>query len=218
MASPCRAFVLRHTALRPVPALPGISIHLTDDVLAVWHALQVETGDPEAALPYWAVAWGGGQAVARHLQEHPEVVAGRRVYDLAAGSGLVAIAAAHAGAARVEANDVDPFAAAAIALNARANRSRIDVSLRDALDDPPPDADVVLTGDAWYSAELADRVLPWLRRVSAAGIDILVGDPGRAYLPTDELEEVATYDVRTTSDLEDLRFTDARVFRLRPAP
>ena len=140
------------------------------------------------------------------------------MYDLASGSGLVAIAAAHAGAPRVEANDVDPFAAAAIALNTRANRSRIDVSLRDSLDDPPPDVDVVLAGDAWYNAELAGRILPWLRRVSAAGIDVLVGDPGRVYLPADELEEVARYEVRTTSDLEDLRFTDARVFRLRPGP
>jgi predicted nicotinamide N-methyase len=140
------------------------------------------------------------------------------VYDLASGSGLVAIAAAQAGADHVEANDVDPFAAAAIALNARANRSRIEVSLRDALDDPPPDVDIVLTGDAWYNADLAGRVLPWLRRVSAAGIDVIVGDPGRAYLPTDELEVIATYGVRTTSDLEDLRFTDARVFRLRRRP
>lgn len=218
MAASRRAFVLRHATLQPVPGLPGISLHLTDDVLAVWHALQVETGDPETGLPYWALAWGGGQAIARHLAEHPEVVAGRRVYDLASGSGLVAIAAAQAGAAHVVANDVDPFAAAAIGLNARANRSRIDVSLRDALDDAPPDVDVVLTGDAWYNAELAGRVLPWLRRAGTAGIDVIVGDPGRSYLPTDELESIATYEVRTTSDLEDLRFTDARVYRLRPRP
>jgi len=218
MAASRRAFVLRHTALQPVPGLPGISLQLTDDVLAVWHALQVETGDPEAALPYWALAWGGGQAIARYLEEHPDLVSRRRVYDLASGSGLVAIAAAAAGADHVEANDVDPFAGAAIALNARANHARIDVSLRDALDDPPPEVDVVLTGDAWYNAELAGRVLPWLRRVSDAGIDVIVGDPGRAYLPTDELEPIATYEVRTTSNLEDLRFTDARVYRLRPRP
>ena len=217
MAMSHRAFVLHHTALRQVPGVPEVSLHLADDVLAIWHALQVETGDPETALPYWALAWGGGLAIARYLAEYPDVVSGRRVYDLASGSGLCAIAAARAGAGRVEANDVDPYAAAAIALNARANRCRVDVSLRDVLDDaPPPDVDIVLTGDAWYNAELAGRVLRWLRRVTAAGIDVLVGDPGRAYLPADALEEVASYEVRTTSDLEDLRFTDARVFRLRP--
>src|SRR6185436_2349264 len=129
-------------------------------------------------------------------------------------SGLCAIAAAQAGANAVEANDIDPFAAAAIALNARANRCRIDVTRRDALDDDPPAADVVLAGDCWYSADLAARVMPWLRRVEAVGIDVLIGDPGRDRLPTESLVEVATYDVRTTSDLENLAFTRARVFRL----
>src|SRR6187431_1143414 len=101
MATSRRSFVLRHTTLRPVPGIPGLSLHLTDDVLALWRALQVETGDPETGLPYWALAWGGGLAVARYLREHPEVVAGRRVFELAAGSGLGAIVAAGAGATHV---------------------------------------------------------------------------------------------------------------------
>lgn len=214
MAASPRAFVLRHTRLRPVPGLQGIRLHLADDVLPVWRALQVETNDAEAALPYWAAAWGGGLAIARHLADHPGVVAGRRVYDLASGSGLCAIAAARAGATRVEAVDIDPFAVAAIELNARANGSRIDAARRDALADPRPDADVVLAGDCWYDAGLAARVLPWLRRALDQGIDVLVGDPGRAYLPVDALVEVAAYDVRTTSDVEDLAFTTARVYRL----
>lgn len=214
MAASPRAFVLRHTRLRPVPGLEGIRLHLADDVLPVWHALQVETNDAEAALPYWAAAWGGGLAIARHLAEHSEIVAGRRVYDLASGSGLCAIAAARAGATRVEAVDIDPFAVAAIELNARANGSRIDAARRDALADPPPDADVLLAGDCWYDAGLAARVLPWLRGASDQGIDVLVGDPGRAYLPVESLVEVAAYDVRTTSDVEDLAFKTARVYRL----
>lgn len=214
MAASPRAFVLRHTRLRPIPGLDAIRLHLADDVLPVWRALQVQTDDPEAALPYWAAAWGGGLAIARHLGEHPEIVAARRVYDLASGSGLCAIAAAQAGAAHVEAVDIDEFAVASIALNARANGCRIGVTRGDALADEPPDADVVLAGDCWYDVGLARRVLPWLRQAQRQGIDVLVGDPGRAYLPTDALVELATYDVRTTSDVEDLALTTARVYRL----
>lgn len=214
MAASPRAFVLRHTRLRPLPGLASIRLHLADDVLPVWHALQIETNDAEAALPYWAAAWGGGLAIARHLAEHPEIVAGRRVYDLASGSGLCAIAAAQAGATRVEAVDIDPFAAAAIALNAKANGRRIDVALADGLAGAPPQVDVVLAGDCWYEAELAGRVVPWLREAEMRGTEVVVGDPGRAYLATAALVEVAAYDVRTTSDVEDLAFTTAKVFRL----
>jgi predicted nicotinamide N-methyase len=214
MASSARAFVLRHTRLRPVPGLEEIELHLADDVLDVWGALQVETGDPETSLPYWAVAWGGGLAVGRYLRVHPELVAGRRVFDLGSGSGLCAIAAMRAGAEQVDASDIDPYAAAAILLNARANRCRVDVVVRDALDQAPPDVDAILAADCWYNAALAARVLPWLRRADAVGIEVLIGDPGRAHLPTSELVEVATYDVRTTSDLEDLRLTQGHVYRL----
>ena len=217
MAASPRAFVLRHTRLRPIPGLEAVRLHLADDLLPVWRALQVETDDPEAALPYWAAAWGGGLAIARHLAEHPEIAAGRRAYDLASGSGLCAIAAAQAGAAHVEAVDVDEFAVAAIALNAKANRSRIAAMRRDALAGEPPDADVLLVGDTWYDAGLARRVLPWLRQAQRRGIDVLVGDPGRAYLPVDALVELAAYDVRTTSDVEDLAFTTARVYGLAPS-
>jgi predicted nicotinamide N-methyase len=214
MAASPRAFVLRHTRLRPVPGLEEIELHLADDVLDVWGTLQVETGDPETGLPYWAVAWGGGLAVGRHLRDQPELVAGRRVFDLGSGSGLCAIAAVRAGAQQVEANDIDPFAIAAIKLNARANRCRVDVALRDALDQAPPEVDVILAADCWYSAELAARVLPWLRRAEAAGTEVLIGDPGRDHLPTQSLVELATYDVRTTSDLEGLRLTQGHVYRL----
>ena len=139
-------------------------------MLPLWGAIQLESGDADAPLPYWAFAWGGGLAVAHYLREHPEAVTGRRVFDLASGSGLVAIAAMNAGASTVTAADIDPFAAVAIGLNARANGHRITVLARDVLDEAPPDADVVLAGDCWYEAGLADRVLPWLQRVRAAGI------------------------------------------------
>jgi predicted nicotinamide N-methyase len=214
MAASPRAFVLRQTWLRPVPGLEEIELHLADDVLDVWGALQVEIGDRETALPYWAVAWGGGLAVGHYLRDHPELVAGRRVFDLGSGSGLCAIAAVRAGALHVEANDIDPFAVAAIRLNARANRCRVDVAWRDALAQEPPDVDVILAADCWYSADLAARVLPWLRRAEAAGIEVLIGDPGRDHLPTEALVEVAAYDVRTTSDLEGLRLNQGHVYRL----
>jgi predicted nicotinamide N-methyase len=215
-ASP-RAFVLRHTQLSRVPGLEDIRLHLADEVLPLWHAAQVETDDPDAAVPYWAIAWAGGLAIGRYLREHPEVAAGRRVFDLGSGSGLCAIASMKAGATRATGADIDPFAAAAIELNARANGCRVTVVHRDVLDEEPPDVDIILTGDCWYEAELAERVLPWLHRARDQGIDVLVGDPGRRYLPTEELVELAAYDAHTTTELEDLAHNQARVYALRPA-
>jgi predicted nicotinamide N-methyase len=216
VTAPGRAFVLRQTQLRAVPGLQGIRLHLADEVLPLWHGVQIETGEADPALPYWAFAWAGGLAIARYLGEQPEVVAGRRVFDLASGSGLCAIAAMQGGAAEVTAADTDPFATAAIQLNARANRVRVHVVDRDVLDDDePPDVDIILAGDCWYEAGLAERVLPWLQRARARGIDILVGDPGRRYLPTDDLVELAAYEVRTTTQLEDLELKIGRVYALR---
>ena len=216
MASSTRAFVRRHTRLRPVPGLEGIRLHLADEILPLWHAVQVETSDPDTPLPYWAFAWGGGLAVASYLADHPGSVAGRTVFDFASGSGLCAIAARQAGAAAVTAADIDPFAVAAIELNARADGVRIAVIRRDVLDEPPPEVDVILAADCWYEAGLAARVLPWLRAAQAGGIDVLVGDPGRRDLPVHALVERARFPVRTTTELEDLQLTHAQVYGLRP--
>jgi predicted nicotinamide N-methyase len=210
-----RGFVLRHTRLRPVPGLEDVRLHLADEVLPLWRDVQLESGDPDSPLPYWAFAWAGGLAIARYLRDRREVVAGRRVFDLASGSGLCAIAAKHAGAVAVSAADIDPFAAAAIELNARANAKRIAIVGRDVLDDPPPAVDVILAGDCWYEASLAERVLPWLRAARQRGIDVVVGDPGRRYLPIRELVELASYDVRTTTELEDLELKRGRVYAFR---
>ena len=207
---------MRHAPLRPVIGLEPIRLHLADDVLPLWRAVQVETGDPDADLPCWAFAWGGGLALVRYLREHPDAVAGRRVLDLASGSGLCAIAAVQAGASEVAAADTDAFAAAAMALNARANGVRITVLRDDVLDDEPSDVDVILAGDCWYDASLAEGVLRYLQRARRVGIEVLVGDPGRRYLPTDELVELACYDVRTTTELEDLELKQGRVYALRP--
>lgn len=215
MRSTLRSFVIRHTVLRRVPGLQEVRIHLADDVVALWRACQVEADDPEAALPYWAAAWGGGLAIGRYLRDHPEAVSGRRVLDLGSGSGLVAIAAMRAGASSAVGAEIDAFAAAAIGLNARANGVRVGVIERDLLDGEPPDVDIVLAGDCWYEARLAEQVTRWLQRAREQGIEVLVGDPGRRYLPTADLVELASYEVRTTSELEDLERTHGSVYALR---
>jgi predicted nicotinamide N-methyase len=218
MAASARAFVLRHTRLGGVAGIEGIRLHLADEVLPLWRAVQLETGDPDAPLPYWAFAWGGGLALSRYLGEHPEAVLGKRVFDLGSGSGLCAIAAMRAGATEATAADIDRFAVVAIGINARANGVRIATLPRDALDEEPPDVDVVLAGDTWYEAALAARVLPWLIRARERGSEILVGDPGRRYLPTDRLVELATYEVRTTTELEDQDLKRGGVYSLKPPP
>jgi predicted nicotinamide N-methyase len=215
MGNDARAFVRNHTHLRVLPGLDGLRLHLSDDVIRLWHAVQSATGDPDAALPCWGFAWAGGLAIARHLQAHPESVAGKAVFDLSSGSGLCAIAAMRAGAAGVVANDVDPLAAAAIGLNARANGVHLAIAARDVLEEPVPAVDVILAGDCWYERGLAERALPWLRRARDQGLGLLLGDPGRKYLPVRSLHELAAYDVRTTTDLEDMEQKRARVYTLR---
>ena len=207
-------FVRAHTALGVPPYLPELRLHLASDAFTLWERTEEELGGGVVtAPPFWAFPWAGGQALARHLLDHPELVRGRTVLDLAAGSGLVAIAAAKCGAAGVTANEIDPYAGAAIALNAEANHVSVAVRLRDLLDGPA-DADVVLAGDVFYSREMAGRVLAFLERARACGTRVLVGDPGRAYLPRRQLSEVATYDVPVVRALEDAQVKRASVWRL----
>jgi predicted nicotinamide N-methyase len=212
-----RAFVARHTRLREVDGVRGVRLHLADDVETLWPATEAALGIDGAPIPFWAFAWAGGLALARYVLEVPQAVADRRVLDFATGSGLVAIAAARAGAAEVLAADIDPFAEVAVALNARANGVHVGYTGHDLLDGPPPDVDVLLAADTWYEGPLAERVLPWLRAAAARGTAVLVGDPGRRYLPDPAaagLTELARYEVRTTTVLEDHETVTSRVFRL----
>ena len=211
-----RSFVQRHTRLRDVDGLPGLRLRLADAVDPVWHATEDALGTAGAPIPFWAFAWAGGLALSRWLIDHPEEVADRTVLDFATGSGLVAIVAARQGGL-VSAVDVDPFAEAAVDLNARANRVHVSYATRDLLDEPPPTVDVLLAADTWYESPLADRVLPWLRAASAAGIRVLVGDPGRKYFPSaveSGFVELARYPVRTTTTLEDREVVEGRVFEV----
>jgi predicted nicotinamide N-methyase len=209
-----RAFVARQTRLRPVAGVVDVRLHLADEATRIWRATGAALGISGAPIPFWAFAWAGGLAIARFLQEHRDEIHGRQVVDLATGSGLCAIVAMRQGAARSTGVDIDPFAEAAVGLNARANGVRVGFIGRDILDDEPPTADVVLAGDTWYEGPLAERVLPWLRRAAANGSRVIVGDPGRRYLPTDDLIELAEYDVDTTTQLEDRAVLRARVFTL----
>ena len=212
-----RAFVARHTRLRPVDGVPGIRLHLADEVEPVWRATEEATGEDGAPIPFWAFAWAGGLALARYVDEHPDTVAGREVLDMATGSGLVALVAARAGATHVDAADIDPFAEAAVRMNAHANHQHVTFVRRDLLEDAPPAVDVLLAADTWYEGPLADRILPWLREAADAGTTVLVGDPGRAYLPDPAeagFERLARYDVRTTTTLEDREVVGASVYRV----
>lgn len=206
-----RDFVLAHTTVGRPALVPEVSLLLTDDIVALWKL----TGE-ERPPPFWSVAWLGGQALARYVLDHPAEVAGRSVLDLGTGSGLVAIAARLAGASSVLAADIDPFCEAAVALNAEAHDVHVDVTLDDLLTADPPEVDVVLAGDVWYEREMADRVLSWLGR-SRSGV--LLGDPGRAYLPPKGWTQLASYDVATTRDLEGVTSKVVRVFSpaARPA-
>lgn len=203
-----RALILAHTALRRPEIVPEVQLHLVDDIVTMWKV----TGE-DAPPPFWAVAWLGGQALSRYVLDHPEEVRGRRVLDLGSGSGLVAIAARLAGAAHVLAADIDPFCVTAIRTNAAANGVSVDVTTDDLLEQEPPNVDVVLAGDVWYEQAMAERATAWLRRSPAR---VLLGDPGRTYLPQEGWVELGAYDVPTTRDLEGAESKRVRVFS--PAP
>jgi predicted nicotinamide N-methyase len=213
-ASKRAAFIRAHTRLLPVPHAPEIVLYLADEATALWQKTEEELGEMGLAPPFWAFAWAGGQALARYILDRPALVAGRRVLDFASGSGLVAIAAAKAGAAHVEACDIDPFAATAIALNAAANGLRVEARLSDCVG---ADAgwDIVLAGDICYQQDIAERVTVWLSNLHRRGAVVLVGDPGRSYLPTDRLEALATYAVPVTRALEDTEIKRTSVWRFR---
>lgn len=207
-------FIRENTRLRPVPSVPEIVLHTAHEATGLWRLLD---GDPDPEPPYWAFPWAGGLALARHILDRPDTVAGRRVLDLGAGGGVVAIAAAKAGARSVLAADVDPFAIAALELNAAANGVRVTAHAGDLTLGPPPAVDVVLVGDLFYDRAVARRVAAFLDRCLVAGIDVLIGDPRRKHLPVARLGLVAEYPVPDVGDVEGSECKPAAVFALRPA-
>jgi predicted nicotinamide N-methyase len=210
-----RAFIRSQTAVIAPPLMPEIRLHLATEITPIWQATEATLDASNLPPPYWAFAWPGGQALTRFLMDRPDWIRGKRVLDFAAGSGLSAIGAALAGAARSIANEIDDFAAEAIALNAEINKATVEV-LRHDLIGRHEGWDVVLAGDVCYEKPMADRVIPWLRDLAGKGVTVLIGDPGRAYLPAQGLVEVGCYDVPTTKELEDRELRQTRVLRLMP--
>jgi predicted nicotinamide N-methyase len=209
------AFILAQTAIAAPPLVPEIKLHLATEITPIWEATEAMLTQMNLPPPYWAFAWAGGQALTRFLIDHPDWVKGKRVLDFAAGSGLSAIGAAKAGAALTQAAEIDDFAIAAIALNARANNVAIDL-VREDLIGVEPRWDVVLAGDVCYERPMAEKVIAWFRALAGRGVAILMGDPGRAYLPQSGLLELARYQVPTSLELEDRTQRETIVWRLMP--
>jgi predicted nicotinamide N-methyase len=202
-----------------MPLLPEIRLYQAGDPISMWQQTQRATGQDDLEPPFWAFPWAGGQALARYLLDHPEKVRGQRVIDVASGSGLVAIAAAKAGAAAVTAYDIDPLAVAAISVNAAANGVTVQAVCADILDEdgpPPPGAGLALAADAFYERDLAGQVTKFLERCRARGVAVLVGDFGRRYLPYSRLAALASYDIPGLGALESRDVVRTTIWTLRP--
>ncbi|MGG7516964.1 class I SAM-dependent methyltransferase [Allorhizobium undicola] len=205
-------FIRQNTSLAAPPHVPEIKLHLASEVHDLWQKTEEDLAEIGLPPPFWAFAWAGGQGLARYVLDNPHCVRGRRVVDFATGSGLVAIAAARAGAKSVTALDIDPFTGAAVRLNAAANGVAIDFHADDRIGQPL-DADVLLAGDVFYDRDFCDRLMPWFAAVSASGVMVLVGDPGRSYFPRQGFQPLATYEVPVTRALEDSEVKKTTVWR-----
>lgn len=206
------AFIAAHTVLARAPLVPEIALHLATEITPIWQASEAWLQQANVDPPFWAFAWPGGQVIARHVLDHPDLVRGRRVLDFAAGCGIAAIACAMAGAALVEAAEIDAMAVAAIRMNAAANGVDVVVLDQDVVGQPCR-WDLILCGDVCYEAPMTAHIMPWLRQM-AAEAEVWVADPGRAYLPGDGLTEVAAHDVPTSLELEDRVLRRTKLFRL----
>lgn len=214
MISDIPAFIRENTRVLAPSHVPELRLHLADDAVALWEMTEEQLGELGLPPPFWAFAWAGGQALARYVLDNPETVRGQRVLDVASGSGLVAIAAVKAGAQTALAIDIDAFAAQAAVLNAALNDVHVETSDADPVG-KPTDANVILVGDLFYDRDLAPRVLDWLITLQREGKRVLIGDPGRTYLPRDKLEQIAAYDIPVTRALEDAEVKRAAVWKLR---
>lgn len=207
-------FIRANTSVMAPPLVPEVRLHLAHEAVPLWQKTEEELGEMGLAPPFWAFAWAGGQALARHVLDDPDIVRERMVIDLASGSGLVGIAAKKAGAARVLAADIDSFSLEAVRLNATLNGVALDVTGEDLLARPAPSCDVILVGDLFYEKDLAARVLSWLEAAEERGTMALIGDPGRSYLPREKLTKLSEHRVKVTRDLEDAEIKVTSVWRL----
>lgn len=208
------AFIRDNTRLLAPPLVPELHLHLAEESLPIWRRTEEELGEMNVPPPFWAFAWAGGQALARHLLDEPALVAGRHVLDLGTGSGLTAIAAMKAGAATVLAADIDLVSLEAAKLNAAANGVAVSVTADDLLTAEPGEFGAILVGDLFYERELADRVLAFIERAASRGAIALIGDPGRSYFPRGRFVQLAEYRVPVTRELEDAEIKRTAVWRL----
>ncbi|WP_312846819.1 class I SAM-dependent methyltransferase [Stappia sediminis] len=206
-------FIKAETAILPVPHAPEIRLHLADEAMALWEKTEEELGAMGLPPPFWAFAWAGGQALARYILDNPDIVAGKRVFDFAAGSGLVGIAAAKAGASNVAASEIDDYAIAAIELNAELNGVQLETAATDITAGKLPEAEVMFCGDVFYEKSMADRITAFLDRLTGRGVPVYIGDPGRSYLPKERLERLATYEIQVIRSLEDSEIKKTSVFK-----
>ncbi len=209
-------FIRDNTLLHEPPLVPEVRLHLASEIVPIWQMTEEELEKTGLPPPFWAFAWAGGQALSRYVLDNPGIVAGRRVLDFGSGSGMIGIAAMKAGAASVLAADIDRFAVSAIALNAAVNEVAIAVTAEDIVGVDNRGWDVVLVGDMCYERPLAERVEAWLRRLAGEGVDVMIGDPGRTYLPKSGLEKLTSYAVMTTRELEDTDVRNTSVWRVLP--
>ena len=199
MTDPAAAFIAANTAVARPPIVPEIALYLASEITPIWHATESALEAKEVPPPFWAFCWPGGQALARHILDHRELVRGKRVLDFAAGCGVAAIAAALSGAGHVAANDIDDHAMAAVRMNAGLNQVAIEEVLGNLVGGPGGRWDLVLAGDVCYERPMSGDVTSWLRALAADGAEVLMGDPGRNFLPDNGLLEVARYDVPTSA-------------------
>ncbi|MDI7774077.1 50S ribosomal protein L11 methyltransferase [Asticcacaulis sp. EMRT-3] len=202
------AFIRDHTRSLPVASVPGVSLYQADEVTPLWLMTEQALDQARLAPPFWAFAWSGGQALARYILENPALVRGKRVLDMACGSGLVGIAALKAGAASALCNDIDPYAEVAVALNGQLNGVAPVFLGGDLLhDDPPADIDLILAGDICYEKAMSEAMLSYFRRAARHTIAVYIGDPHRTYFPYASvdagLKKVAAYTILTHADIED---------------
>jgi len=209
------AFIRANTVAASPPLLPEITLHLASEIVPIWQKSEEELAREGIPPPFWAFAWAGGQALARYVLDHPDLVAGKRVLDFASGCGLVGIAALKAGARACLCADIDPFAAEAARLNAQTNAVSLETTTEDLVGTDNPGWDIVLAGDICYERGPAERISRWLSAL-AAGVPVLMGDPGRTYMPKTGIEPLADYRVETTTELEDHAVRLTKVWRILP--
>jgi predicted nicotinamide N-methyase len=214
MSLDARRFILENTSILTPPHVPEVRLRLAGEAHDLWHKTEDELGEIGLPPPFWAFAWAGGQGLARYVLDNPALVKGKRVIDFASGSGLVGIAAMLAGAAEATCADIDPFSMQAIALNAELNNVTVK-KLHENIIGSTLNTEALLAGDVFFDRQLASELIPWFQNLAARGVDILIGDPGRTYLPKQQLEQLAAYDVRVPRALEDAEVKRTTVWRFR---